>query len=101
MDAEGIIPTSEKLKAISAVDTSGDVKQLRSYLWLIHYNAKFCTPVMYRAASNTQTADEGTYVGKVNTPECDKAITQCNEVLCAQQVLVDSDSRRPSRLLYR
>ena len=41
MDAEGIIPTSEKLKAISVVEASGDVKQLRSYLWLIHYNAKF------------------------------------------------------------
>ena len=34
----------------------------------------------------------------MNPPECDKAITQCNEVLCAQQVLVDSDSRRPSLL---
>ena len=41
MDAEGIIPTSEKLKAISDVETSGDVKQLRSYLGLIHYYAKF------------------------------------------------------------
>ena len=41
MDAEGIIPTSEKLKAISVVEASGDVKQLRSYLWLIHCNAKF------------------------------------------------------------
>ena len=34
----------------------------------------------------------------MNTPECDKAITQCNKVLCAQQVLVDPDSRRPARL---
>ena len=41
VDAEGIIPTSEKLKAISDVETSGDVKQLRSYLGLIHYYAKF------------------------------------------------------------
>ena len=41
MDAEGIIPTYEKLKVISDVETSGNVKQLRSYLGLIHYYAKF------------------------------------------------------------
>ena len=34
----------------------------------------------------------------MNTRECAKAITQCNEVLCSQQVLVDLDSRRPSLL---
>ena len=41
VDTECINSTSEKLKAISDVETPGDVKQLRSYLGLIHYYAKF------------------------------------------------------------
>ena len=41
VQAEGIIPTSEKLKATTDAKTSGDVKQLRSYLELIYYYAKF------------------------------------------------------------
>ena len=41
VDADGINPTYEKLKAILDVETSEDVKQLRSYLGLIHYYAKF------------------------------------------------------------
>ena len=41
VDADGINPTYEKLKAILDVETSEDVNQLRSYLGLIHYYAKF------------------------------------------------------------
>ena len=52
VDAEGINPTSEKLKAISDVETPGDVKQLRSY------------PYMYRATSNTSTGGGDAYVEK-------------------------------------
>ena len=40
VDAEGINPIYEKLKSISDVDTPRDVKQLRSHLGLIHYQAK-------------------------------------------------------------
>ena len=41
MNAEGINPTSEKLKAITNIETPRDVNQLRSYLGLIHCYAKF------------------------------------------------------------
>ena len=41
VNAEGINPTYDKLKAITNIETPGDVNQLRSYLGLIHCYAKF------------------------------------------------------------
>ena len=41
ISAEGLQPTSEKIRAITAVPTSKDVSQLKSFLGLINYYSKF------------------------------------------------------------
>ena len=92
LGVEGIHPTSEKLKAIIEAQKPCNVKQLRSYLGLINYYAKFVCRMstVSRPLHLLLTKDRKWKW----YPECDKAIEQCNKLLLSQQVLVH-ESRKP------
>ena len=74
LDAEGIHPTSEKLKAIMEAQKPCDVKQLRSYLGLINYYAKF-VPRMSTVLRPLHLLVMKDRKWKWS-PECDNAIEQ-------------------------
>ena len=92
LDAAGVHPTSEKLKAIIEAQKPCDVKQLLSYLGLINYYAKF-VPRMSTVLRPLHLLLMIDRKWKWS-PECDKAIEQCNELFLSQ-VLVHYDSRKP------
>ena len=71
LTAEGIHPTSEKLKAIIDAQKPCDVKQLRSYLGLINYYAKF-VPRMSTVLRPVHLLPMNDRKWKWS-PECDKA----------------------------
>ena len=93
MDAEGIHPTSEKLKGIIEAQKPCNIKQLRSYLGLINYYAKF-VPRMSTVLRPLHIPLMKDRKWKWS-PECDKAIEQYNKLLLSQQVFVHYDSRKP------
>ena len=84
LDAAGVHPTSEKLKAIIEAQKPCDVKQLRSYLGLINYYAKF-VPRMSTVLRPLHLLLMMDRKWKWS-PECDKAIEQCNKLLLSHQV---------------
>lgn len=96
IDAEGIHPTSEKLDAITNSQKPKDVKELRSYLGLINYYAKFIprmSTVLRPLHLLLMKDREWRW-----TPECDDAMQKCTDLLTSQQVLVHYDCRKPLRL---
>ena len=96
IDAKGIHPTSDKLKAIIVAQKPANVRQLRSYLGLINYYAKF--------VPHMSTVLRPLHLLLIKGREwkwssaCDNAVKQCNDLLLSQKVLVHYDSRKPLRL---
>ena len=78
LDAEGIHPTSEELKAIKEAQKPCDVKQLLSFLGLINYYAKFVHQMstVLRPLHLLLLKDRKWKW----SPECDKALEQCNKL---------------------
>ena len=96
IDAEGIHPTSDKLKAITEAQKPGNVKQLHSYLGLINYYAKF-VPQMSTVLRPLHLLLIKGHEWKWSSA-CGNAVKQCNDLLLSQKVLVHYDSRKPLRL---
>ena len=83
LDAAGVHPTSEKLKATIEAQKPCDVKQLRSYLGLINYYAKF-VPRMSTVLRPLHLLLMMDRKWKWS-PECDKALERCNKLLLSHQ----------------
>ena len=96
MDAEVILPTSDKLKAIIEAQKPSDVNQLHFYLGSINYYAEVVPPMsIVLRPLHLLLMKNGKWKW---SPECDKAIEQCNTLLFSQKVLVHYDSRKLLRL---
>ncbi len=85
ISAEGLQPTSEKIRAITATPTPKDVSQLKSFLGLINYCSKFLPRLshvlapLYKLLQKTQKWTWGTAQAK--------AFQQAKEALTSSRVL--------------
>ena len=96
IDAMGIHPTKNKVRAISEAPTPANITQLRAFAGLMNYYAKFIPQVaahmapLYKLFQKEQKW--------VWTEECDSAFQTCKEMLTSEAVLVHYDNNRPIKL---
>ena len=84
IDAMGIHPTKNKVRAISEAPTPANITQLRAFVGLMNYYAKFIP----RAAAHMAPLyklfqKENKWVW---TEECDRAFQTCKEMLTSEAV---------------
>ncbi len=96
IDADGIHPLSDKIKAITEAPTPRNVSELRSFIGMVNYYGKFI--------SNMSTALAPLYsLLKGNVPwkwteAQERAFTKCKAQLSSDSVLVHYDAHRPLTL---
>ena len=96
IDATGIHPTQNKVRALSEAPTPANITQLRAFVGLMNYYAKFIPQAAARMAPLYKLFQkEHKWVW---TEECDSAFQTCKEMLTSEAVLVHYDSTRPIKL---
>ena len=96
IDADGIHPTEEKLRAIVQVPAPKNVQELRSFLDLISYYGKF----IHNAATilsplNSLLRKDVTWTW---TKECQRSFNLAKETLVSSKVLTHYDPSLPIRM---
>ena len=96
IDATGIHPTRNKVRAINEAPIPTNITQLRAFVGLINYYGKFIPQAAARMAPLYRLLEKDQ--AWVWTEECDSAFQTCKEMLTSDAVLVHYDSTRLIRL---
>ena len=96
IDAEGIHPTDEKLKAIMQAPAPENVQELRSFLGLINYYGKFIPNAATILAPLNELLRKDV---KWNwTERCQKSFEEAKQTLTSNEVLMHYDPSLPIRM---
>jgi len=96
IDADGLHPTQEKLRAVLQAPAPRNSKELRSFLGLIHYYGGFIANLASLLHPLNRLLQRGCPWNW--TPECERAFHEAKERLTSSQVLVHYDPSLPIRV---
>ena len=96
IDADGLHPTQEKLRAVLQAPAPRNSKELRSFLGLIHYYGGFIANLASLLHPLNRLLQHGCPWNW--TPECERAFHEAKERLTSSQVLVHYDPSLPIRV---
>jgi len=96
IDANGIHPTEDKVHAIHEAPMPQDITQLRAFVGLLNYYAKFIPQVATHVAPLYKLLEKDTKW--VWIEECNNAFSTCKKLLTSEAVLVHYDTKKPVKL---
>ena len=96
IDKDGIHPLPSKVQAITEAPAPTNVSELRSYLGMVQYYARFLPSLATILSPLHQLLKDKTPWEW--TPECQQAFLKTKELLTSARVLTHFDSSRPVRL---
>ena len=95
IDADGLHPLKDKVKAIEAAPTPTNVTELKSYLGLLTYYGKFLPNLATKLAPLYKLLQDVPWEW---TPEQDKAFSESKTLLASSSLLVHYDPKLPLTL---
>ena len=96
IDATGIHPTKDKVRAVKEAPVPNDITQLRAFAGLINYYGKFIRQVATHMAPLYKLMEKDHKW--VWSAECHNAFLKCKELLTCEAVLAHYDSAKPIKL---
>ena len=96
IDAVGIHPTTEKVRAIKEAPPPNNITQLRAFAGLLNYYGKFLPQVATHMAPLYKLMEKDCKWEW--TDDCNQAFLKCKDMLTCDAVLVHYDSAKPIKL---
>lgn len=96
IDATGIHPTTEKVRAIKEAPKPCNITQLRAFAGLINYYGKFLPQIATHMAPLYKLMEKDHKWEW--TDECNRAFLKCKDMLTCDAVLVHYDSKKPIKV---
>ena len=94
IDATGIHPTNNKVRAIKEAPVPSDITQLRAFVGLLNYYGKFIPQVATHMTPLYKLMEKDHKW--LWSAECQDAFLKCKELLTCEAVLAHYDSAKPS-----
>ena len=96
IDATGIHPTNNKVRAIKEAPVPSDITQLRAFVGLLNYYGKFIPQVATHMTPLYKLMEKDHKW--LWSAECQDAFLKCKELLTCEAVLAHYDSAKPIKL---
>ena len=96
IDATGIHPMEDKVRAIHEAPIPQNITQLRAFVGLLNYYGKFIPQVATHVAPLYKLLEKDNKWAW--TEECDTAFKTCKALLTSEAVLVHYDTQKPIKL---